>query len=181
MKKPNKNGENENGKGLNIKFSDPSKSKLLVYSELGYINIDKAEYEDKNSEELIKFEKSLNKNKLEGRLSKKQISEKITVNLKTLYGSRKVYNFEVPIKSKLNLLVDKLVEEETFNAEKIKWNPKFQYRLISTNGLIKELNPLLSFAEEEIKNNFTIILASPYKLYFSETMKHQGIYVSFYS
>lgn len=150
-------------------------NKIQVYSDIGYIQIDKAEYQD-STLNLVNFEKK--NHKMDGRVSKSHLTEKISVNLKTLYGSRKVYTFEVEIKSKISCLIDMLVEEELLNCEKQKWNPNYQYRLISTNGLIKELNPMLSFIDEEIKNNFTLILASPYKLFFSETMKHQGIYVS---
>jgi len=156
--------------------SDKIKNKMEIYSDLGYINVDKAEYEDSNKD-MIFFEKK--NNKMEGRLSKSTLSEKITVNLKTLYGNRKVYSLTVFIKNKISILIDKLVEEEIITGEKQKWNPKYQYRLISTNGLIKELNPIMSFADEEIKNNYTIILASPYKTFFSEIMKHEGIFVSF--
>jgi hypothetical protein len=172
----NKNtGSKENKDNKESKENKEKENKVQVYSGIGYIHVDKTEYED-SSINLVKFEKK--KHLMEGRVSKSQLSEKIVVNLKTLYGSRKVYTFEVRVKDKLYTLIDLIIEEETKNGEKQKWNPNFQYRLISTNGLIKELNPMLTFAEEEIKNNFTIILASPYKIYFSESMKHQGIYVS---
>lgn len=154
---------------------EKKKKQIQMYSEIGYVHVDKAEYED-TSMNLISFEKK--NHKLEGKLSKQKLTDKINVHLKTLYGSRRVYTFNVFVNSKLSILIDKLVDEEVHSNEKIKWNSNFQYRLISTNGLIKELNPMMSFAEEEIKNDFTIILATPYKILFSETMKHQGIYVS---
>lgn len=167
--KPKQQSSNNN-KGISNKDN-----KVQLYSGIGYIHVDKAEYED-SSLNLVNFEKK--KHHMEGRLSKTQLSEKITVNLKTLYGSRKVYSFEVRVKDKLYTLIELLLEEELKNGEKQKWNSNFQYRLISTNGLIKEINPMLTFADEEIKHNFTLILASPYKIYFSESLKHQGIYVS---
>lgn len=150
------------------------KAKLTLFSEYGYIEVEKEEYEDKANQQL-KFNKS-NKN-IEGRISRSTVTESIVVNLKTLYGNRRVYSFDVSIKDKIKVVIDRVVEEELKNNDKIKWNINYQYRLISTNGIIKEINPELSFAEEDIKNNFTIILATPNKLYFSETMKHQGIYV----
>lgn len=167
----------QNNKISNINSNDKIKNKVEFYSDLGYINVDKAEYEDFNKE-MIYFEK---KNyKMEGRLPKTCLSEKISVNIKTLYGNRKVYTFSVFIKNKISILIDKLVDEESICGEKQKWNPRYQYRLISTNGLIKELNPNFTFADEEIKNNYTIILASPYKIFFSDVMKHEGIYVCIY-
>ena len=156
--------------------TDDKNKKLQLYSDLGYIEVDPVDFEDTSITHLC-FEKKIHK--IEGKISKKTLTETINVNLKTLYGNRKTYTFEVSIKSKISVLIDKLVEEESKIDEKQKWNPYFQYRLISTNGLIKELNPFLSFIEEEIKNNFTLILASPFKIYFSETMKHTGIYVGF--
>lgn len=176
--KDNKTDKNKDNKESKSKTTIPekgnSKPEKVVYSELGYIQVDKAEFENTDLSH-IAFKKK--KQNMEGRLSKQNLSEKIAVNLKTLYGKRKVYNFEVNIHDKLSCLVKLLIEEENITGEKIKWEENFQYRLISTNGLIKELNPCCTFAEEEIKNNFTLILASPYKVNFSETMKHQGICV----
>jgi hypothetical protein len=170
----NNNSKSKQQSSNNNKGTSTKDNKVQVYSGIGYIHVDKAEYED-SSLNLVNFEKK--KHQMEGRVSKSQLSEKIVVNLKTLYGSRRVFTFEVRVKDKLHTLIDLVIEEELKIGEKQKWNPNFQYRLISTNGLIKELNPMLTFADEEIKNNFTIILASPYKIYFSETMKHQGIQV----
>lgn len=144
------------------------------YTDYGYIQVKK---DDKNKEgSMIKFEKK--NNKIEGRISKNNLTDKITIHLKTLYGSRKTYTFEVSINSKLEKLIDMLIDQESHSSEKVKWNYSNQYRLISTNGLIKELNPLNRFVDEEIKNNSLLILASPYGVYFSDNMKHQGIYVS---
>ena len=186
----NKNTIKENSK--------ENKDLISVYSNIGYIQVNKNDFKDNaytgNTENtgnntnnpdttntnnsLLKFEK---KNKsLEGRIQKTSLTEKIKINVKTLHGNRAVYNFDVNIHSKLNTLIHRLLEEEDKLSVDLRWSKDFQYRLISTNGLIKELNPSKSFYEEELKNNETIILASPYKLYFSEVMKHKGIYVSIF-
>lgn len=150
------------------------KAKLTLFSEYGYIEVEKDEYEDKANQHL-KFNRA--SKGFEGRISRNNVTENIVVNLKTLYGNRRIYSFDVSIKDKIRVLIDRVVEEELKNNDKIKWSINYQYRLISTVGIIKEINPEQTFAEEEIKNNFTIILATPNKLYFSQTMKHQGIYV----
>lgn len=153
-----------------------AKPKLTLFSEYGYIEVEKEEFDDKSKQQ-IKFKKA--NLGIEGRVGRSTLTETISVNLKTLYGNRRVFTLEVVIKEKISVLIERLVEEELKLNEKVKWNINYQYRLISTNGIIKELNPALTFAEEEIKNDFTIILATPNKLYFSQTMKHQGIYVSY--
>jgi hypothetical protein len=154
-----------------------AKTKLTLFSEYGYIEVEKDEFDDKSKQQ-IKFNKV--SQGMEGKVSRSTLTETITVHLKTLYGTRRIFTFEVVVKDKISVLIDRLVEDELKLNEKVKWNINYQYRLISTNGIIKELNPALTFAEEEIKNDFTIILATPNKLYFSQTMKHQGIYVSMY-
>lgn len=172
-KRNNDNSDKAKEKRKKEKLEDDS---LTYYTDYGYVQVKK---DDKNKEgNMIKFEKK--NNKIEGRISKQNLSEKITIHLKTLYGQRKTYTFEISINSKLERLIDMLVDQEAHTSEKVKWNYTNQYRLISSNGLIKELNPLNTFADEEIKDNSLLILASPYGVYFSDTMKHQGIYVSFY-
>ena len=167
-------------KRTNSNETEPNKDskdkKVKVYSEYGYIDVSNHDYCDEASN-FVNFEKT--KQGLHGRISKLSLSENITINLKTLYGSRKVYNFEVNINSRLNTLIDKLMKEEENNKEEQRWKPGYQYRLISTNGIIKEIDPSMTFYEEEIKNNFTLILASPYKIFFSDKMKHTGIQVSY--
>lgn len=146
-------------------------TKKTIYSDYGYISINEKELS--SSEKMISFEKQ-NKS-LIGRISKSSLKEVITVNLKTLYGLRKVYSFEVCISSKISVLVDKLIKEEETQAVEIKWKKGNQYRIISTNGIIKELNLMNTFIDEEIKNSFTLILASTHQILFSNTMKHVGI------
>jgi hypothetical protein len=160
------------------KTKSPKQDKQIMYSEYGYINVDKQALDDKNTH--ISFSKNDKKDnkKLEGTISKTSLCDKITINLKTLYGSRRTHIISVNIRDKISTVIDKLVEDEFLSNEKTKWNPQYQYRIVTTNGLIKELNPAKTFIEEEIKNDFTLILANPNKLIFSEIMKHTGIYVS---
>ena len=97
-------------------------NKIDVYSGIGYIQVNKNEFDDPSLSN-IAFEKKLHK--MEGKLSKVQLSDKIVVNLKTLYGTRKVHTFEVFIKQKISVLIDKLIEEEASSGEKNRWNPNF--------------------------------------------------------
>lgn len=156
------------------KANSLAKTKLKFFSEYGYIEVDKEEYEDKSRQQ-VNFTRQINK--LEGTISRSTLCEHITVNLKTLYGSRQTFSFEVGVNDKISVLIDKLIIAEFKLNDKVKWNASYQYRIISTNGVIKEINPALTFVEEEIKSNYTLIIATPYKIYFSETMKHQGIFV----
>jgi hypothetical protein len=153
---------------------DPN-SKIRLFSDYGYVEVKKVDYEDKSNQHIHIEKSSIG---LQGIISKQSLTETITVNLKTLYGSRKVYAFQVDVKDHIRILIDKLIEQEQKNEEKQKWSRQYQYRLISTNGIIKELDASLSFSEEEIKNNFTLILASPYAIFFSDKLKHTGIQVS---
>ena len=159
------------------KNKSPKQDSHIMYSDYGYINIDKQAYEDKNTHIAFSKNDSKTSKKLEGKISKQSLVDKITINLKTLYGTRKTHTFLVNIRDKISSLIDRLVEEEFLSNEKTKWSSNYQYRIVSTNGLIKELNQSKTFIEEEIKNGFTLILAYPSKLLFSETMKHTGIYV----
>lgn len=145
-----------------------------IYSNIGYINVDK---EDLCNEELKQISFSKYNHNMEGTISKSSLSETIRVNMKTLYGNRTLFSFVVNIEDKISVLVSRLLEEEAHSDSEFKWSENLQYRLISTNGLIKEVNPSMTFYEEDIKNNETLILAAPYKLYFSEVWKHKGIYV----
>lgn len=169
----NKSNQNEK---LNKDAGNMSQSdKLKLFSDYGYVDVNKQDYDDK-ALSLVHIEKPIIG--LQGHISKQTLTQTIIVNLKTLYGSRKVYAFQVDIKSQIKTLIHKLIEEEEKSNETQKWSLSYQYRLISTNGLIKEIDPTLSFADEEIKNNFTLILASPYKIFFSDKMRHSGIQVS---
>jgi hypothetical protein len=81
----------------------------------------------------------------------------------------------VNINEKLSDIIIKITIEEDKLSESDKdmnkWKYSNQYRLISSNGRIKELNPYKTYAEELITNNETIILLDQINLNFSETNK----------
>ena len=69
-------------------------------------------------------------------------------------------------------------EDNKINDSNKKWDINYQYRLISTNGKITELNPLKTFVELGVKNNETIILLFPEKISFSDVCKSTYVFVS---
>jgi len=75
---------------------------------------------------------------------------------------------------KITIEEDKQSESD---KEIIKWNYSNQYRLFSSNGRIKELNPNKTFAEELISDNETIISLNQIDLIFSEINKGNMIYL----
>jgi hypothetical protein len=120
------------------------------------------------------------KNDLIGTVQKSSLRSSIKVNLKTLYGDRLLHTFEVKISDRLCVLVDRLLEEEKTKVEKDEkkqWDKNYQYRIISPIGSIKELLVNKTFIDQNIKDGQTMILASPEKIYFSETMHGSGIVI----
>jgi len=65
--------------------------------------------------------------------------------------------------------------EETNKIKK--WKLSNQYRLVSTSGYIRELNPFKTFKEERIKNNQNIILLKDYTCRFSECFKSPNLFL----
>ncbi len=61
--------------------------------------------------------------------------------------------------------------------ERKKWNYANQFRLISCSGCLKEINPLKSFIEEEIKDHQTLVLMSNVEIGFSELCKGPSVYL----
>lgn len=186
--------ENKGNSSNNRKTSpvDSSKS-ITMFSDYGYIQVPKEEIESKDLN-LVNI--SNKRNTLHGRIQKANLKEEIKINLKTLYGERKLYSYCVRIDDKISTLVKRLAEDEEIvgvcnkpnskeasdvqenksnNVEK--WNRNYQYRLVSTVGEIKELTPTNTFTQEKIKNGQTLILASPLKLEFSSVMHGPGILI----
>lgn len=100
------------------------------------------------------------------------IFENIKINVKTLNGDRKLYSYQVNIKDKISVIIQNLVRDE----KNISQNT--QYRIISTNGFIKELDPNKRIYEENIKENQTLILTDQINLVFSDAMHGPGIIVN---
>jgi hypothetical protein len=117
---------------------------------------------------------------ISGTVQKLKLSNEIRINLKTLYGERRMHSYNVKIDERISNLIKLLTEdEEKLNNtdEKKKWSKRSQYRLISTVGTIRELVPFKTFYEEGIKNGQILILANPIKLTLSETKKGPGIVI----
>jgi hypothetical protein len=153
------------------------KPTLTFFSEYGYVQVAKEDYE---KVEVSHVNISSDKNKLYGKIQKSHLTREIRVNLKTLYGERQIRTYQVKIDDKLSTLVRYLTEdEEKFDEKdpKKKWNKSYQYRLICPVGIIKELVPGRNFIEENVKNGYTIILANPVKLNFSESHHGPGILI----
>jgi hypothetical protein len=147
---------------------------MSFFSDYGYVKVEKEDL-DRNEGSLVKLAPS---NKLSGRINRCHLTKEIKVNLKTLYGDRKLHTYQVRIDDKISSLIGHLLAEEDrvgVTDLKKRWHRNYQYRLISTVGAIKELRPGCIFEEENVKNGQTLILASPIKLNFSETARGPGI------
>ena len=147
----------------------------IIYSPYGYILINKEDY-DNPEKKIINF-KGINKEKsyqnpLFGSINKTNLKEKINIRLKTLYGKRSIYIFEINPEDKINIILKQLIlkeENEKLTEEKSqKFNKSKSFRIISSKGLIKELNLSKKFYEENIIDNQLLILAPNHPIHFSE-------------
>ena len=175
-KQEKKKGATGAGSIVNL-LIEPEKPSLTFLSDYGYVQVTKEEFE--NSDNQFVHISNSNK-KLAGRINKSQLTREIKVNLKTLYGDRKMHTYMVKIDDKISTLVKFLLQDEGQSEvldPKKKWNKNYQYRLISPIGLIKELTPGRNFIEEDIKSGYTLILASPVKLNFCDTQHGPGILI----
>ena len=148
----------------------------IIYSPYGYILINKEDY-DNPEKKIINF-KGINKEKsyqnpLFGSINKTNLKEKINIRLKTLYGKRSIYIFEINPEDKINIILKQLIlkeENEKLTEEKSqKFNKSKAFRIISSKGLIKELNLSKKFYEEKIIDNQLLILAPNHPIHFNET------------
>ena len=144
----------------------------IIYSPYGYILINKEDY-DNPEKKIINFtgitkEKS-NENLLIGSINKTNLKEKINIKLKTLYGNRTIYTFEINPEDKINIILKKLISKEEESEEKSKkFNKSKSFRIISSKGLIKELNLSKKFYEEKIIDNQLLILSPNHPIHFNE-------------
>ena len=155
-------------------FSKRFQGNKIIYSPYGYISINKEDYENPEKS-IINFcgitkEKSY-QNPIFGTISKKSLLLKINVRLKTLYGKRLIHTFEINPEEKISILLKLLItkeEKENNNDEKTKFNKSKTFRIISSKGLIRELNLSKKFYEEKIIDNQLLILAPNHPIHFSE-------------
>ena len=150
----------------------------IIYSPYGYILINNEDYENPDKK-IIKFtgitKDKTYQNPLYGTINKQSLLEKINVRLKTLYGKRQIYTFEIKPEEKINILLKELIKKEedeknnnNSNDNNIKFNKSKTFRIISSKGLIRELNLSKKFYEEKIFNNQLLILAPNHPIHFSE-------------
>ena len=150
----------------------------IIYSPYGYILINNEDYENPDKK-IIKFtgitKDKTYQNPLYGTINKQSLLEKINVRLKTLYGKRQIYTFEIKPEEKINILLKELIKKEedeknnnNSNDNNIKFKKSKTFRIISSKGIIKELNLSKKFYEEKIQNNQLLILAPNHPIHFSE-------------
>jgi hypothetical protein len=66
-------------------------------------------------------------------MKKANLKDKISLSLKTFYGKRTTFTFELPINEKLSKIIQHLVESENEEKDpKMKFTYNSQYRLLST-------------------------------------------------
>src|SRR5690349_18109006 len=95
-------------------------SSLILFSDYGYIQVDKEEYNNKELllvriskiskiDKIDKNDKKCKKSTLTGTINKTNLKNELKVNLKTLYGERRMYNYTVGINDKISNLIDLLI------------------------------------------------------------------------
>lgn len=106
--------------------------------------------------------------------------EHIEISLKTFYGRRLSYPIKVNINDLILDLTSKLIiaEDLSLSAADQHWVYNSQYRLITTScNKIKELHPLKTFAEEEIRDMQSVLLLPQKELLFSEVNLGSNVFL----
>ena len=156
----------------------------IVYSPYGYIKILEKDIAD-NSLTLYNFfqyKNSINNisnNYFVGTIYKNNIKNDINIRLKYFFGSRKVISFEkININSKLNILAEKIPNEDIDNYDNKKLTKNSQQRLYSCKTGLHELNPNFTFIESNLQDNELILFFKEIPLTFSSNMKGKSIELS---
>ena len=183
----NSNNQNkENPPKQNEKQKKPENENYkITYSQYGYIKIEESLYSNNeiNNLPFIKITQKENKDTtpLIGKINRTNLTETISLSLKTFYGKRETYNFsKLNIFSPLTSIIEELTKKEIeLNiSEDLKLKKGEQYRIFSSRVKIHELIPEKSIYENTILNFEKLILLPQKKIQFSETMKGGFIILS---
>ena len=140
----------------------------ILYSSYGYVKVDESLLSTNTIVPFLQISSQLT-----GTINKNSLSSEIPIRIKTLYGSRKEYTFTLSPEDKIGLLIKEIQKAEDKDKDiKEKMNKSQSYRIISTKGLLKELNLFSKVYEEKLSMNQLLILAPNHPMKFSD--KHHG-------
>ena len=140
----------------------------ILYSSYGYVKVDESLLSTNTIVPFLQISSQIT-----GTINKNSLSSEIPIRIKTLYGSRKEYTFTLSPEDKIGLLIKEIQKAEDKDKDiKEKMNKSQSYRIISTKGLLKELNLFSKVYEEKLSMNQLLILAPNHPMKFSD--KHHG-------
>ena len=166
-----------------LKENNEEKKYIIVYSSYGYLKI----LENELSNNLLTiynfFQYKAFENNfftpLKGFIFKDNIKETINVKVKYFHSKRNLTSFDkININSKINILIENIYQKEDQNNLPKKYTKNSQHRLYSCKTDLRELNTGLSFFENDIKDNETLLFFREPSLIFSTTMKGKSIEIS---
>ena len=144
----------------------------ILYSSYGYVKVDESLLSTNTIVPFLQISSQIT-----GTINKNSLSSAIPIRIKTLYGSRKEYTFTLSPEDKIGLLIKEIQKAEDKDKDiKEKMNKSQSYRIISTKGLLKELNLFSKVYEEKLSMNQLLILAPNHPMKFSD--KHHGDQIS---
>ena len=176
---PKKANDNKNE---SLKNNNKEKKFKIFYSSYGYIKI----FEEELSNELatiykfIQYKYNQNINYLlKGFIFKNNIKDIINIKVKYFHSKRSLILFDkIDINSKINILIEKLFQNEDPKDITKKYTKNSQYRLYSCKTGLRELNTGLNFYENNIQDNEILLFLKESYLNFSTTMKGKNIEIS---
>ena len=166
-----------------LKGNNDEKKYIIAYSSYGYLKILEEELRN-NLFTILKFIQyktviNNNFNPLTGFIFKDNIKETINVKVKYFHNKRSLILFDkININSKINILIENLYQNEEPNNIPKKYTKNSQYRLYSCKTELRELNTGLSFFDNDIRDNETLLFFKEPTLIFSTTMKGIPIEIS---
>ena len=166
-----------------IKGNNEETKYIIVYSSYGYLKISEKELNNDllTIYKFIQYKTSINNedNLLRGFIYKGHIKSDINLKIKYFQNKRSLIPFnKININDKINILIENLFKnEEPKNIPK-KYTKNSQYRLYSCISGLRELNTGLTFSENNIRDNETLLFFKEPILCFSTTMKGKSIEIS---
>ena len=149
-------------------ISNSTSQYKILYSNYGYVKVDESLL---STNAIIPFEQI--SSQITGTINKTSLYSEIPIRIKTLYGNRKEYMFNLKPEDKIGKVIKEIQNEENNDkSTKEKINKSQSYRLISTKGMLKELNLFSKVYEEKLSMNQLLIMAPNHPMRFSD--KHHG-------
>lgn len=151
-----------------------SNSQVICYSKYGYLKVSSSDFQTKD---IMPFT-SVN-GSLKGSINKSSLLTNISLLVKSISGKRRTFTFTVSPNEVLKKLILLYLDEDT-KADKeekksIKSCQPRTYRIITTNGIIKELHLNKKIYEENLQNNQLLLLTPILPIKFSNELRGNQI------